>query len=342
MPEPRRHHSVPHFLLQGFAKKKGRVWQTHVFDKRDGRKFMASTRDIMVERDFNAIKTEAGVVSLEGYISRLEDLAAPIVRRLIEAQSASILTPNDRENIALFVALQLVRGTGYRAHFIDIAKQFRDTLIKRGMPVDDPQFEIPDDQAIKLEALHEIATALPMYAGHLHAKDMVVFKAPMGHEFIIGDNPVSLDNHKQFAFRGNLGLAVEGVEIYLPLTKSLTLGIWANDLKSEMSQMTIEVEKRNAHLKVRALLGVGQARAKAQHDLKELNAALDDAKRLVREVEAGGPSDCHPENMERFNSMQIGYAERYLASHSGNFDLAENMIAERPEIRLGGARGTVS
>jgi hypothetical protein len=37
--------------------------------------------------------------------------------------------------------------------------------------------------------------------------------------------------------------------------------------------------------------------------------------------------------------MQVVYAERYLASASGYFDLAKRMLVERPELRLGGLRG---
>jgi uncharacterized protein DUF4238 len=342
MSEPRKHHSVPQFLIRGFAKKKGKVWQTHVFDKRDDWVFVAPTEDIMAGRDFNALKTETGVISLEGYIAQIEDVAAPIVRRLVEAETASILSKSDRENISIFVALQLIRGTGHRAQYLDIARQFREVLIKRGMPADDPSFAIPDDGIIKAEALRQIVTAVPMYATHLHTKDMVIFKAAPDHDFILGDNPIAMDNHKEFGFKGNLGLAVEGVEIYLPLTSKLTLGLWANDLRPELREMITNVQSRKSELNARALLGLEPARTAARRALADLNQGIADAERLLKDVEAGGPVHTRPESMDRFNSMQVYYAERYLASLSGKFDLAKQMIVERPEISTGGARGRLS
>jgi hypothetical protein len=341
MTNPRRHHSVPQFLLAGFAKKKGKIWQTNVFDKLEGRTFRASIRDVMVERDFNAIQLGQEVVSLEEYISRVEDITAPIVRKLVEAESAALLSDSDRENLAVFVALQLVRGTGHRAQYLNTAQQIRDALIRRGLPEDDARFSIPDDHMIKMEALHTIATSLPQYSVHLRRKDFVVFKAPEGHEFLIGDNPIALDNHKDFGFRGNLGIAVEGIEVYLPLTSRYTLGMWATDLRSELREMLADVRKKNVELRVRATLGVGPARELARRSLEKLEGNVADAEQLLREVEAGGPVLTHPESMDRFNSMQVAYAERYVASMNGNFTLPRQMIAEHPEIRARGARTTV-
>jgi hypothetical protein len=83
----------------------------------------------------------------------------------------------------------------------------RNVQLERGFPVDDERFGIPDAHEVKLQALHAIATTLPEYAEHLRGKDLLIFKAPAQCEFIIGDNPVSMDNHRDYGFKGNIGLA---------------------------------------------------------------------------------------------------------------------------------------
>jgi hypothetical protein len=296
----------------------------------------------MVERDFNAIKLGTEVVSLEQDISRIEYAAAPIVRRLIESETAAILSNDDKKSLSLFVALQLIRGTGHRAQHLDLAKKIRQSLIERGLPEDDTKFAVPDDHSIKLQSLHAIVNTLPEYLVHLQNKDMLIFKASPGHEFVIGDNPVVLDNQKSFGFRGNLGLALEGIEVYLPLSKNLTLGMWAKDLKSELREMIADVRGRQQQMKGRAVLGLGARQASAKLEMADLDDHIANANKLLQEVEASGPVHAYPENMDRFNSMQIGYAERYIASAGAKFELAKRMVAEMPEIGRQGARGSVS
>jgi hypothetical protein len=77
--KPRSHHSVPQFLLKWFAQPRGRVLQTRVMDKVDSQVFATSIKDTMVQRDFTAIKTDRGAISLETYISQIESEAAPII-----------------------------------------------------------------------------------------------------------------------------------------------------------------------------------------------------------------------------------------------------------------------
>lgn len=341
MPDARRHHSVPQFLLAGFAKAKKSVLQTRVLDKKDSKVFLASIRDVMVERDFHSIKMESGVVSLEGFISQIEAVAAPVIKKLIATETTTGLSGEERDTLAIFVALQLVRGTGHRAQFLHLAKEFKKVLEKRGFPVDDKIFAIPNIGTIKLEALHTIANSLPRYAEHLRNKNMIIFKAAAGHEFIIGDNPVTMDNHRERGFWGNIGLAVPGIQIYLPISSKLTLGMWCGDLVGEVQEIIDDVLIKKKHIETMALLGAGTAAQQAKKAVDELNSKMAPAVQLRKEVMAGGPVTTHPENMDRFNSMQVVYAERYLASANGNFDLAKRMLSEHPDMRGGGARGAV-
>jgi hypothetical protein len=103
---------------------------------------------------------------------------------------------------------------------------------------------------------------------------MLNFKAPAECEFIIGDNPVSMDNHPDYGFKGNIGLAVRGIQIYLPVSKRHTLGLWATDLTEEMRTTVAVARKAREQVAALALLGVGEARVRAQKNLIQLDAKL--------------------------------------------------------------------
>jgi hypothetical protein len=64
---------------------------------------------------------------------------------------------------------------------------------------------------------------------------------------------------------------------------------------------------------------------RARKNLVQLGAKLVSVERLLREAEAGGPVTLDSENIDRFNTMQVVQAERYLASARGYFDLAKRM-----------------
>ncbi len=295
----------------------------------------------MVQKDFNSIETDRGTLSLEHFISQIESRAAPIVRRIIDTKAAGALSADDREILFTFVALQFIRGTGHRAQFQDIAGKLRDELERRGIPPEHNPIRVPDDKAAKLAALHGIATAIPEFSQHLRSKDIVVFKAPPDHEFIIGDNPVVMDNHREFRFGGNLGLAVPGIEIYLPLNAQLTLGLWAPDLVNDIRATIRSARKARDEQLVLRTLGAGTCYQQTVAFTQLLDSKIAYAENLLREVESGGPVLCDVDNMDRFNSMQVVYAERYLASASGRFDLAKRMLDAMPDLRDQGARGTV-
>jgi hypothetical protein len=56
-------------------------------------------------------------------------------------------------------------------------------------------------------------------------KEWVLFDAPKGGSMYISDNPVALQNEVDHGPYGNLGLAVRGSEIHVPLSSALTIGL---------------------------------------------------------------------------------------------------------------------
>ena len=65
-------------------------------------------------------------------------------------------------------------------------------------------------------------SALP----HILEKSWILYGTTHQHPFYVCDNPVTLYNTvKQNEFMGGEGLAVRGIEIYLPLSDTLCFGL---------------------------------------------------------------------------------------------------------------------
>ena len=128
-------------------------------------------------------------------------------------------------------------------------------------------------------------------------------RAPDG-DLYIGDNPVAMDNERDFGYRGNIGFAVPGVEIHFPLGPGLTLYI---PCPSDIERM------RKIFSDSRGRFGGA----------------------LVRAVDTGDPFELTPENVEREKFLQVLYAGRWIFSATGAFALARSIIVRSPGIDPG-------
>lgn len=92
----RNQHYVPRCLMNPFAKKGGgKKLQVHVFDKRTDRSFITATENIFAQRDFNTFEGADGtVLCLEDGMPAIEDIAAPVLRKLVKARSLAAISTN--------------------------------------------------------------------------------------------------------------------------------------------------------------------------------------------------------------------------------------------------------
>src|SRR4029453_17497765 len=63
---------------------------------------------------------------------------------------------------------------------------------------------------------------------HILDKTWLLFETDAATPFYISDNPVAMQNlvERRGPGRGNLGLSVRGIEIYLPISSLMTLGFF--------------------------------------------------------------------------------------------------------------------
>ena len=108
--KPEVQHYVPRVLLKNFASgdKDGQVY---AFDKHHGKRLSAKTaiRNLCGERNFYAAEGANGQVSIEQALSELEGQIDPVFQRILDQQCFANLTVEQRELLALFIAVQFMR-----------------------------------------------------------------------------------------------------------------------------------------------------------------------------------------------------------------------------------------
>jgi hypothetical protein len=123
-----------------------------------------------------------------------------------------------------------------------------------------------------------------------------MFETTPAHPFFIGDNPVTLQNNTQpkGPLRGNLGLAVRGIEIYLPVSSTLTLAFFCRSHEEIVRD------------------GVERMRTIMVRDLGH-SMGFGDLLKWRRAFRTGVPLSSSPDNVLNHNSLQVHHAERCAA-----------------------------
>ena len=291
-----------------------------MFDKAERRVFKSSPRNVAAERDFYDIETPDGRLSVENHLSRVEGEAAEIVTQILTRQELGFLTAADRRIIAEFAAVQFIRIRGQRERFKDISDKMVETL-RANAPSNADLSSLPDpatDEEAKLSSIKLIVESLAEFAPHFLSKAWLLFEAPSGRPFWISDSPISLHNSvpSRAPFLGNLGLAVRGIEIYLPISPRYALGFICPSIA------------------VKILDGHGDS-LQLRHEFGEDIAGAEGVGYLADGVRYGFPIPSQPENMDLMNSLQVVGSERWIFSLTSDFSLAESILDDNPDVASG-------
>lgn len=317
-------HYVPQCLLRGFASgKSDQVW---VLDKsNDKPAFQTAIRNVAAEKDFYNFDTPDGVASLEPVLSHIEDRAAGVLRRVRREGTLSSLTLMDEAVLALFTAVQIQRTQSFRLKIADTQAQLAvkmghlarqqgatEEKVAEALARDIPQGEA----AAKAVSLGMIGTA-PNLVPLLLSKIRLVAKAAPGTHFYLSDNPVAMYNEIDHGPYGNIGLAVRGIQIFLPISSDLLL---FSLCQSYESQFRANAAGAQALLK--------NVKDGAQREELELMLSLNQS--FVTAMDTGDAMVLSPDVVLRANWLQVVYGERFLFSKSNDFDVVREMIEKNP------------
>lgn len=308
------HHYVPRLLLKNFCL--GDKHQLWAYDKSTGKSFFTNIQNVAGERNYYEMKMGDDTVSFESALSEIEGEVATLFNRIVAERNIGWLSGDDHERIARFVAMQMKRGPQVRENFIAMDEGLRKVFGERwGLPMEGYPEMTPE--RAKEMSLSSLADP-DRYAEHILNKTWLLFETKAETPFYISDNPVALqnDDRSRGHLRGNLGLAVHGIQIYLPISSTLTLGFFCRS-----HEMTI----RN---------GVDRMRTSMIRD-PGMPIGFDPMLDWMRAIRKGTPLSSKPENVLNHNSLQVIQAERYVFSSRSDFALVEEMIEGDPDIRNG-------
>jgi hypothetical protein len=294
MSSPKKHHYVPEAHLRNFSRadKPDQIW---VYDKLKSRKFSSAVRDTGSEGNYNTIEVEGGKLNLEPIFDQIDALGPPLVKSICEAERLDFLTGEQRHNVTLLVATQILRAKIRRTSTIDFMEQLGESARKRGLnPEEFENFDIISEEDAKrisfqsFSGLNELAEAFRSKVAVLHKiRNASVW---------ISDNPVVTFNSFPY---GDQGIESPGVEIYYPLSARFILAFYCPSIGERLRTFQGEGEEYSALL----LQGMRE------------RCAVD--------------SSAH---LEFFNSLQVAQSHRFVFSSTEDFSLAERIVREKPDL----------
>ena len=238
----RRHHLVSKFYLRHFADENETI--TTLLLPGD-RRFPQSVHKASVENDFYTVTTLDGPSDVaERAFNEIEGPAANAWRQI--AEGVWPLPTAEREAVAGWIALHLLRGSGARARMGDLGTdllqleiavggraRLRDTLRELGEPYDDESVNrewislFKDPLVVRVHANHHldhIARMLPRVTQSLLDRFWVLTSFHR-RSLATSDHPVYIKPNPDHVAVG-LGTGIENAaEIHLPATRRHSLGM---------------------------------------------------------------------------------------------------------------------
>lgn len=126
-----------------------------------------------------------------------------------------------------------------------------------------------------------------------------------------------------------------GIEIYLPLSSTLTLALLCPTYNEKVRAHHTEAKKSLQHFQAYEVLGQNVNRANLTEGLALAEKAILNAETFLSAVERGTPIECEQENVTRLNSHQVKFSHRYVMSLNEDFSLVERMISDNEKFRHG-------
>jgi hypothetical protein len=324
-------HYVPKVLLRNFAIDQGvrrGSEQVHVFDKSNGNAFVSNIRNVAAAFEFY----DVGEGSVESSLSELEARAAQALQNILAAPSLTTLSNLDRTWFAIFCAVQFMRTQSVRDRVRRINSELEEHIKKLGFdPAKVEGFQRMSDEDIKAMTVHTLLKSLSTYPALFYEKAWFLLEAPGQAVFMIGDHPIALHNDRKLGVYGTLGLAVPGIQIYLPLTSRLTLAMWDEGVVKDIEKET--AEPRLLRDQIKALKPPPDKVELVRQHLDELESNLAPLDAMLTAARTGQRVVAPPQIIEMLNALQVRYSSRFVMSSKKDFAEVEKMLAEEASLR---------
>jgi hypothetical protein len=241
----------------------------------------------------------------------------------VKEKRLEIVEPRQRAELAQFLAVQMIRTRASIEMYKGMFAQIEAWARNQGMKAD--FFDLPSElgsreNADKAMFARAVGRAPMDFGATLAAKDWVLLQCHGTGKYLLGDHPLTMHNMIRRPGRGNLGIGVEGIELYFPLSPNLALALWCPSHREAM---------------VKGIQKLADLSESEPQVAQRFAGAWNDALNIMDAITKGVPLQSQPENVEFFNSLQISTAERFVFSSDGDFALVEDMVRTNPELRRG-------
>ncbi|MGO2019070.1 DUF4238 domain-containing protein [Psychrobacter sp.] len=339
----KKQHTVPRFLLDKFSfETGGKRNRLFTFDKLNEKRFEQTVFNATTMNSFYNFVDHPDSISLEPVLGIYEDQAAPLIKKIVEEQNIHWLSEKNMYIIAEFIAVQQSR-TNTRLQLIERIASTLDARLTQMNPSGE-KVETgfgaegsSDRKNVFLDGIVSQAEVISI----LLKKSWILFETTKENPFFISDNPVTLYNSINMGLYGNLGITLEGIEIYIPLSSTITLGLICPSISKLKAQQAAEISSRpkildvfnqlNASQKKLVLDKANQTETEFLQAVKNLNSCIE----MAKSFEDGTSYLIQDEKLKHLNSLQVAQSERYVFSGIDDFEVVQKMLAMDEQYKYG-------
>lgn len=230
-------HYVPRLHLRRFSTKPDGD-SVYCFDKQNKRSFETSVGNTATENFFYDPKTKLEP-EMEEFLEDLEGRVTNPYDKMVENESLSVLSEDNKEAVAEFLGVQMIRTRGERSSIQGIIEGIEEQVGRENM-TEELKEEI--DETKKEDTLREMQNDLIKEAGGqfgdmLMKLDWHLFLNDSDLPYYTSDFPVVRHNELDFGPYGELGLMNRGVQVYFPLTPWVMLAIIETSAYPDMPEV---------------------------------------------------------------------------------------------------------
>lgn len=339
----KKQHTVPRFLLDKFSfETSGKKNRLFTFDKLNEKVFEQTVFDATTMNSFYNFVDHPERISLEPILGIYEDQAAPLIKKIVKERSIYWLSKEDKYKIAEFIAVQQSR-TNTRLQLIERMASTLDARLTQMNPSGEEVETgfgtegLNDRKNVFLDGIVSQAEVISIFL----KKSWILFETTRENPFFISDNPVTLYNSIDMGVYGNLGIALEGIEIYIPLSSTITLGLICPSVAELKTKQAAEVssqpkivdvfKKLDASQRKWVLDRAGQTETEFLQAVKNLNSCIE----IAESFKDGTSYLIQDEKLKHLNSLQVVQSERYLFSAIDDFEVVREMISMNEKYKYG-------
>ncbi len=250
MNKPIKQHYVPQVYLKNFARKKDKIWEVSVMDKKQEKSYNADIRDVAFKKNFYTIEElgEEKYLWEKYYAETVEPLISKVFKQLMQKctiiftkNTDTVINDELRAYLSLIIITQLLRTPKSRSFRYNISERRFPVIMKR-ISRDLQEYNLLDEQQEALESitLDDIFKRIDMnlvvdndriekFSRFLFNKIWVIYRNDdyETNPFVTSDNPVVQYNmgNKSTTLSDN-GICNPNTIMLFPINSRLILSLY--------------------------------------------------------------------------------------------------------------------